>query len=87
MGSAGYTGLKTLGNVPITVGSRTASHPALINEEQHFDVVLGRQWLEKMAVKIDNLDPTVLTYMDSGESIPVDIVVLKDEQGNIITVT
>jgi hypothetical protein len=51
MGSFGYTGLKTLGNVPITVGSRTGHHQALISEEQHFDVILGRQWLERMAVK------------------------------------
>lgn len=51
MGSSGYTGLKTLGNVPITVGSKTALHTALVNEEEHFDVVLGRQWLERMNVK------------------------------------
>ena len=55
MGAAGYTGLKALGNVPITVGSRTEYHPALINEEQHFDVVLGRTWLEKMNVKWVNV--------------------------------
>jgi hypothetical protein len=51
MGSSGYTGLKSLGNVSITVGSKTASHLAMINEEQHFDVVLGRSWLEKTGVK------------------------------------
>ena len=51
MGAAGYTGIKTLGPVSITVGSRTAEHQAMINEEQHFDVVLGRSWVEKMAVK------------------------------------
>ena len=51
MGLAGYTGLKTLGNVQITVAGRTKSHPAFVNEEDHFDVVLGRQWLEKMGVK------------------------------------
>jgi hypothetical protein len=51
MGAGGYTGMKTLGNVTITVGSKTASHPAFITEEEHFDVVLGRQWLERMAIK------------------------------------
>jgi len=51
MGSSGYTGLKSLGNIPITVGSRTGLQPALISEEQHFDVVLGRSWLEKMVIK------------------------------------
>lgn len=43
--------MKTIGPVPITVGSKTASHPAFVNEESHFDVVLGRQWLERMNVK------------------------------------
>jgi len=51
MGSSGYAGLKTLGMVPITVGSKTVSHPVYISEENHFDVVLGRSWLEKMGVK------------------------------------
>ncbi|CAD6568933.1 MAG: hypothetical protein TREMPRED_004882 [Tremellales sp. Tagirdzhanova-0007] len=121
MGASGYTGLKTLGAIPITVGSRTQSHPALINEEQHFDVVLGRSWLEKMGIKpavyslrglsatgngsgtavlsndaspakappfrTDPLDQTVLTYMDTGEAIPCDLVVLKDAEGNVVTIT
>lgn len=51
MGSSGYTGLKALGNVSITVGGKTALHPAMISEEHHFDVILGRQWLEKVGVK------------------------------------
>jgi len=133
MGKSGYTGLKTLGNISITVGSRTASHPAYINEEEHFDVVLGRSWLEKMGVKwvwflvvsvnfspvrafersaeivhilrhgvvkhdsdgtsadsgcrTDPLDQTALTYMDTGESIPCDLVVLKDVDGNVVYIT
>jgi len=87
MGAAGYTGLKTLGPVSITVGSRTATHPAYINEEEHFDVVLGRSWLEKMGVKTDPFDQTALTYMDSGEVIPCDLVVLKGADGNVITIT
>ncbi|ORY30797.1 hypothetical protein BCR39DRAFT_528368 [Naematelia encephala] len=87
MGAAGYTGLKTIGKVSITVGSHTASHPALINEEEHFDVVLGRAWLEKMNIKIDPLDQTNMTYMDNGEVIPCDLVVLKDADGNVITIT
>lgn len=50
-GIGGYVGMKTIGSIPITVGSKTASHPAFVNEENHFDVVLGRQWLERMNVK------------------------------------
>ena len=51
MGAGGYTGLKTLGNISITVGKKTASHAAFIAEEEHFDVVLGRSWTEKMHIK------------------------------------
>ncbi|RSH89657.1 hypothetical protein EHS25_002208 [Saitozyma podzolica] len=87
MGHAGYAGLRTLGNVPITVAGRTMSHPAMINEEMHFDVVLGRTWVEKMNVKIDPLDQTILTYMDTGEPIPCDIVVLRDAAGSKIHIT
>lgn len=34
--------------------------------------------------RVDPIDQTILTYMDSGDSIPCDIVVLKDAQGNKI---
>ena len=133
MGAAGYTGLKTLGEISITVGSRTSSHPAYINEEEHFDVVLGRSWLEKMGIKwvthlvartivpglaeldpvdlirsgmgddgepedarhdfadgvcrTDALDPTNLTYMDTGEAIACELVVLRDADGNVVLLT
>ncbi|WVR03225.1 hypothetical protein IAU60_000216 [Kwoniella sp. DSM 27419] len=87
MGSFGYTGLKSIGTVDITIGSKTAAHQAYLSEENHFDVILGRQWLERMAIKIDALDPTALTYMDNGESIDCDIVVLKDDKGHVITIT
>ncbi|TXT10688.1 hypothetical protein VHUM_02193 [Vanrija humicola] len=86
-GHAGYSGLQMLGSVPITVGSRTAYHPAMLSEEQHFDVVLGRTWLERMNIKVDPLDQTCLTYMDTGETIPCDLVVLRDAKGEIITIT
>ncbi|WVQ85113.1 hypothetical protein IAT38_007278 [Cryptococcus sp. DSM 104549] len=84
---AGYTGLRSIGQIPITVGSRTALHTAYISEEPHFDVILGRAWIEKMAIKIDPLDQTVLTYMDTGEPIACDVVVLKNDKGDIITIT
>lgn len=50
-GFGGYGGLVMLGNVPITVGEKTALHPVMLSEEQHFDVVLGRSWIEKMNIK------------------------------------
>lgn len=59
----------------------------MLSEEPHFDVILGRAWIEKMNIKVDPLDQTLLTYMDSGEVIPCDLVVLRDSKGEIITVT
>jgi hypothetical protein len=49
--AGGYTGLCSLGKVAITVAGRTATHPAMVSEEAHFDVVLGRQWVERMNIK------------------------------------
>jgi hypothetical protein len=46
-----FADMARLGKVSITVGGKTASHPAYISEENHFDVVLGRSWIEKMGVK------------------------------------
>jgi hypothetical protein len=40
-----------------------------------------------LTARIDPIDQTLLTYMDSGEVIPCDIVVLKDDQGNKIFIT
>jgi hypothetical protein len=51
MGTAGYTGLKSIGLVAITVAGKTQKHQAMISEEEHFDVVLGRSWVEKMNIK------------------------------------
>lgn len=51
MGGAGYTGLKSIGEVPITVAGKTQKHNALVSEHEHFDVVLGRMWMEKMNIK------------------------------------
>jgi hypothetical protein len=51
MGTYGYAGLVNLGSIPITVGSKTASHPVMLSEETNFDCVLGRSWMEKMGIK------------------------------------
>ncbi|GHJ88974.1 hypothetical protein NliqN6_5376 [Naganishia liquefaciens] len=87
MGTYGYAGLVNLGSIPITVGSKTASHPVMLSEETNFDCVLGRSWMEKMGIKTDPLDQTSVVYMDTGERIPCDVVVLKDAKGEVITVT
>lgn len=51
MGGAGYTGLKMIGLVSITVAGKTQKHQAMVSEEEHFDVVLGRTWVERMSIK------------------------------------
>jgi uncharacterized membrane protein len=51
MGAYGYAGLVNLGQLPITVGSRTEKHTVMISEEVNFDVVLGRSWMERMKIK------------------------------------
>ena len=51
MGTYGYAGLVNLGQLPITVGSKTEKHTVMISEEANFDVVLGRSWMEKMGIK------------------------------------
>ncbi|OXC67850.1 hypothetical protein AYX13_03531 [Cryptococcus neoformans] len=87
-GGFAYAGILPLpGPITLTIGSRTSAHKAYVTEENKFDVILGRAWIEKMGVKIDPLDQTVLTYMDTGEPIACDVVVLKDEKGDIITIT
>nr|ODN85427.1 hypothetical protein L203_05043 [Cryptococcus depauperatus CBS 7841] len=84
---SGYSGLLSISSIPITVGSRTTLHPTYLSEEPHFDVVLGRDWVEKMGIKIDPLDPTLLMYMDTGEPIHCETVILRDEKGNVVTIT
>lgn len=37
--------------------------------------------------RVDPIDQTMLTYMDTGEVLSCDIVVLKDDKGNKIFVT
>lgn len=117
-GGFAYAGILPLpGPITLTIGSRTSAHKAYVTEENKFDVILGRAWIEKMGVKwvfillifrsflptpadmaiplkkkkkknrIDPLDQTILTYMDTGEPIACDVVVLKDEKGDIITIT
>lgn len=86
----GYGGLVNLGSWPIKVGSYTSSHTVMLSEEVHFPVVLGRSWMEKMGVKTDGLDETFVTLRPKGleeERVEVDLVVVRDGKGEVITVT
>jgi hypothetical protein len=47
----------------------------------------GRADCNSYRVRTDPLDQTHISYYESGEVIPCDIVVLKDASGQVITVT
>lgn len=64
----------------------------MLSEESHFDVVLGRSWMEKMGVRTDPLDQTSVVLMGppgsgGGEKVACDVVVIRDGKGEKITVT
>lgn len=64
----------------------------MLSEENHFEVVLGRSWMEKMGVRTDPLDQTSVILMGApgsggGEKVPCDVVVIKDGRGEVVTVT
>lgn len=86
-GHYGYGGLVSIGKWPITVGRTKTTHTVYLSEESHFDVVLGRSFVESRQVKFDPVDPTDVVCMDTGEKIDCELVILKDGKGQIVTVT
>ncbi|RDX56496.1 hypothetical protein OH76DRAFT_392061 [Lentinus brumalis] len=86
-GYYGYGGLVNLGKWPITVGRTRSTHPVYLSEESHFDVVLGRSFVEHRQIKFDPVDPTDVVCQDTGEKIDCELVILKDGKGQIVTVT
>ncbi len=50
-------------------------------------VPLSDRGLIHSALRTDPYDQTSVTYMDNGEKIDVDIVVLRDQSGEVVTVT
>jgi hypothetical protein len=61
--------------------------PVYLSEEPHFDVVLGRSFFEKRQIHINPLDPTDVWCGDEGEKLLVELVVLRDANGDIVSVT
>ncbi|KAI0929190.1 hypothetical protein AcW1_006204 [Taiwanofungus camphoratus] len=86
-GHYGYSGLVNIGKWPITVGRTKTTHSVYLSEESHFDIVLGRSFMEYRQVKLDPVDPTDVICMDTGEKIDCELVILKDGKGQIVTVT
>ena len=69
------------------MGHTKTTHTVYLSEESHFDVVLGRSFMEKRQVKTDPVDPTDVRCMDTGEKIDCELVILKDGKGQIVMVT
>ncbi|TFY78582.1 hypothetical protein EWM64_g5431 [Hericium alpestre] len=86
-GYYGYGGLVNIGKWPITVGRTKTIHSVYLSEESHFDVVLGRSFMEKRQIKTNPIDPTDLVSLDTGEKLDCELVILKDGKGEIVTVT
>ncbi|TFK54746.1 hypothetical protein OE88DRAFT_1710557 [Heliocybe sulcata] len=86
-GHYGYSGLVNIGKWPVTLGRTKTTHSVYLSEESHFDVVLGRAFMEMRQIKTDPTDPTDIVCLDTGEKIDCELVILKDGKGEIITVT
>lgn len=86
-GYYGYTGLISIGEWPITLGSTTTRHAVYLSEETHFDVVLGRSFMERRGVKTDLIDLTSVHCMDTGEKVDCEVVIIRDGKGEYVTVT
>lgn len=68
-------------------GPKVTTIEVYLSEEPHFDVVLGRSFIEKRRIQMNNVDPTDVVCLDTGEKIECELVVLKDGRGEIVTVT
>lgn len=86
-GLYGFNGLVHIGRWPITVGRTTTQHDVYLSEESHFDVVLGRAFMERRAVTTDLVDMTKVVCGDTGETVDCEVVVIRDGTGDIVTVT
>ena len=62
-------------------------HPVYLSEETHFDCILGRSFMEARSVKTDVADPTSVMCLDTGEKVDCELVVIRDGNGEIVTVT
>jgi hypothetical protein len=58
-----------------------------LSEEPHFDIVLGRSFIEKRQIQTNATDLTDVVCMDTGEKVECELVILKDGRGEIVTVT
>ncbi|KAH8117316.1 hypothetical protein DFH11DRAFT_1574366 [Phellopilus nigrolimitatus] len=86
-GLYGYGGLVNIGQWPVTVGKTKTVHSVYLSEETHFDCILGRSFMERRGVKTDSTDPTNVVCLDTGETLDCELVIIRDGNGEIVTVT
>lgn len=80
-------GFRSIGQWPLTLGRTTTNHSVFLAEETHFDVILGRAFMERRGIKTDPLDLTSVVCLDTGEKLECEIVVIRDGKGEIVIVT
>lgn len=68
-------------------GPKATLMTVYLSEEPHFDVVLGRSFIERRQIRLTSVDPTDVVCLDTGEKIECELVILKDGRGEIVTVT
>ncbi len=69
------------------VGKTETTHAVYLSEESHFDVVLGRSFMEKRQVKTNPIDPTDIVCLHTREKMDCQVVILTDGKGEIVTIT
>lgn len=59
----------------------------MLVENSYFPIILGRSFMERRGVRTDPLDETSVMFMDTGEIIPTDMVVVKNANGDAIPIS
>ncbi|KAL8276291.1 hypothetical protein RQP46_011319 [Phenoliferia psychrophenolica] len=86
-GFYGFSGITNLGTWPIKVGKKTVEQQVMLVENSYFPVILGRSFMERRGVRTDPLDQTSVVFMDTGEVVPTDLVIVKDSAGEVIPIS
>lgn len=86
-GFYGFSGITNLGTWPIKVGKKTVEQQVMLVENSYFPVILGRSFMERRGVRTDPLDQTSVVFMDTGEVVPTDLVIVKDAAGEVIPIS
>lgn len=73
--------------IRVQVGKKTVEQAVMLVENSYFPVILGRSFMERRGVRTDPLDQESVVFMDTGESIPIDMVIVRDAAGDPIPIS